>query len=116
MLIPLKNKISSQTVGNNLPHIAQYMNIVEGIIKERILAETGEVFRLNDYTILVNSPHGTDCQEPHMDHKLYCKCHKRKLLTLKTSITCPVQKKLPGISPFSFRCNEKRRRKHVERN
>jgi hypothetical protein len=76
ILIPLKEKKSSQTIEKNLPNVAKYMKSIEGIIKGRILAETGKVFRMNDYTILINSPHGADCQEPHMDHKLYCNCHK----------------------------------------
>jgi hypothetical protein len=74
ILIPLKNKTSSQTIENNLSNVALYMKSIEEIIKKRILVETGKVFRMNDYTILINSPKGAGCQQPHMDHQLYCNC------------------------------------------
>jgi hypothetical protein len=45
-LIPLKDKTSRQTIGKNLLNIAQYMKSIEGIIKGRILAETGKVVRI----------------------------------------------------------------------
>ena len=51
MLTPSKNRTPSQTIKKNLPDVAQYMHIVQGIIKERISAETGETFTLNNYTL-----------------------------------------------------------------
>ena len=76
ILIPSKKQTSGQTIANNLKHLALYMRSVEKVVKKRIVAETGREFIMNDYTLLINSPHGADCQEPHMDHKLYCKCNK----------------------------------------
>ena len=58
MRIPTKNKTSKQTIEKNLPEIAQCMHIAQGIIKENFFAGTGETFKLNDYTLLVNSTHG----------------------------------------------------------
>ena len=69
MLTPEVNKTFAQS--------CKIYKKCRGSYQKKNLAEIGEVFTLNN----LNSPHGAECQEPLMDHKLYCYCHNWILLT-----------------------------------
>ena len=61
-------------IKENKPELDEYMKGVFAEVESLVEYELGKVFKLNDYTILMNGKEGANKQTPHMDAKMICNC------------------------------------------